>query len=479
MNLKRCLELTNLPRGCAVVLILTLCVASRLVAQAGPSTANVAGLSQSPFLGSVPTGRATGTAIPLTIRDAVERALKYNLGVIESQQGSEATRATRLRSLSNLLPSVSADLQEVDQQTNLRALGLNIPIIPYMVGPFGVTDARASLHQTVFSWSALKNYQSASESLKASQLSYKSARDLVVLATGNAYLTVIASAAQVESLGAQVKTAQALYQKVTDQKKAGVVAGIDELRAQVELQTVEQRLIAQENQLAKDKLSLGRVIGLPNGQQFDLADSVPFAPLEGIALDQVLQRAYDARPDFQSAQAQVRAAQLARRAAVAENYPTLSFDANYGDIGPNFAHSHGTFAVAGTLNIPIYLGGRVHADVVQADAALAQRRAELEDLRGRIDDQVRSAFLDLQSASRLVKVAQSNIDLAHRTLTQAQDRFAAGVTDNIEVVQAQESVAAAEQSYIASLYAHNLAKVSLAQAMGIAEESALKYLGGK
>ncbi len=473
------LDATNLPHGCAVTLILMLSAVSSLVAQAGPGAPNVAGVSQSPFLGSVPTGQATATPLPLTIRDAVDRALKYNLGVIESQQGSEATRAVRLRALSNLLPNVSADLQEIGEQENLRALGFNIPIIPYMVGPFGVTDVRASLHQTVFSWAALKNYRSASESLKASQLSYKSARDLVVLATGNAYLTVISSTAQVESLRAQVTTAQALYQKVADQKKAGVVAGIDELRAQVELQTVEQRLIAQENQLAKDKLSLGRVIGLPNGQQFDLADSVPFAPLEGISLEQGLQRAYDSRPDFQSAQAQVRAAQLARRAASAEDYPSLSFDANYGDIGPNFAHSHGTFAVAGTLNIPIYLGGRVHADVVQADAALAQRQAELEDLRGRIDDQVRSAFLDLQSASRLVTVAQSNIDLAHRTLTQAQDRFAAGVTDNIEVVQAQESVAAAEQSYIASLYAHNLAKVSLAQAMGVAEESALKYLGSK
>lgn len=467
-------------RCCGISTILTLLVAGSLRAQISPSLlSNAPGLPQSPFLGSVPTGKATGTTISLSLRDAVERALKYNLGVIESQQSSEASRAVRLRALSNLLPNVSGHLQEADQQINLRALGLNIPTIPYMVGPFATSDGRAYLSQNVFSWAALKNYKAARESLKASEFSYKSARDLVVLAAGNAYLTVISSAAQVDSLRAQVKTAQALYQKAHDQKKAGVIAGIDELRAQVESQTVEQRLIAQENQLAKDKLTLGRVIGLPNGQQFDLADTVPYSPLEGITLEQALGQACDARPDFQSARAQVRAAELARRAAVAENYPTVSLDANYGDIGPNFGRSHGSFAVAGTLNIPIYQGGRVHADIVQANAALTQRRAELEDLRGRIDDQVRSAFLDLESASRLVAVAQSNIDLAHRTLTQAQDRFAAGVTDNIEVVQAQESVASAEQSYIASLYAHNLAKVSLAQAMGIAEQSALKYLGGK
>jgi outer membrane protein TolC len=158
----------------------------------------------------------------------------------------------------------------------------------------------------------------------------------------------------------------------------------------------------------------------------------------------------------------------------------LSADTNYGDIGsPNFGSSHGTFSFAVALNIPIFQGTRVRADKLQTDAALEQRKAELADFEGRIDSEVRTAFFNLRSSSELVTVAQSNIDLAHQTLVQAQDRFQAGVADNLEVVQAQESVAAATQSYIASLYSFNVAKLSLALAVGVAEQSALHYLGVK
>jgi outer membrane protein TolC len=320
--------------------------------------------------------------------------------------------------------------------------------------------------------------KSASESAKASQDTYKSDRDLVVLTTANAYLLVISDAATVDSDRAQVKTDQTIYQNDVDQNKAGVIARIDVLRARVQLQSQQQSLIAAENQLAIDKLTLARVIGLPNGQEFQLTDSVPYAPLAGITLDQALKQAYTTRADYLSAQAQVRAAELARQAAAAENYPSLSNSTNFGDIGsPNFGTSHETFSFAVTLNIPIFQGTRVRADKLQADSALQQRKAELADLAGRIDDQVRTVFFNLQSSSDLVAVAQSNIELANETLTQAQDRFRSGVANNLEVVQAQQSVASANQSYIASVYSFDLAKVSLAQAIGIAEQSALEYLG--
>ena len=132
-----------------------------------------------------------------------------------------------------------------------------------------------------------------------------------------------------------------------------------------------------------------------------------------------------------------------------------------------------------TLNVPIFRGTRVRADTLEADAALRQRQAELADLDGEIDQQVRTAFFNLRSSSDLVTVAQSNIELANQTLVQAQDRFTAGVANNLDVVQAQESVASANQSYIASLFTYNLAKISLAQAMGVAEQSALTFLGAK
>jgi outer membrane protein TolC len=435
-----------------------------------------------PFLGSVPTGQASGATLELSLRDAFDRALKYNLGTVESSQDMRAAHAVRLSALNALLPNISARLSAAVQQVDFKALGFNIHIpgvnIPIIAGPFGVADARAYYSQELFSWSNLKNWKAAADSEAAAQYTYKSDRDLVVYTTGNAYLLVISDLATVDSTRAQVQTAQTLYQNSVDQNRSGVIASIDLLRAHVELQTQQQRLIAAQNQLELDKLTLGRVIGLPNGQEFHLTDSVPYAPLGDISLEQALQQARAARPDYLSAKARVHAAELATRAVAAENYPTLSTDTNFGDIGsPNFGSSHETVDFALTLNIPIFQGTRVRADKLQADAALQQRRAELADLEGKIDDQVRSAFLNLKSSSELVAVAKSNIDLANQTLAQAQDRFRAGVADNLEVVQAQESVASANQSYIASLYSFNLGKIALAQALGVAEQSALQYLG--
>jgi outer membrane protein TolC len=441
--------------------------------------------TQSPFLGSVPNGKATGTMLQLSLREAFERALKYNLGVIESEEDTRAAHAVRLHNLNALLPNLTARVSGSLEQINLRAQGFNISIpgasISPIVGPFGVADARAYLSQEVFNWSDIQGWKSASQSEKASQYTYKNDRDLVVLTAADSYLLVISDVANVDSIRAQVKTAQTLFQQDADRNQHGLVASIDVLRARVELQTEQQRLIAAQNQLAIDKLTLARVIGLPNGQEFLLTDSVPYAPLESITLDEALKQAYSTRPDYLSAKAQVQAAELAGSSAAAENYPSLSAATNYGDIGsPNFGTSHGTFSVTFGMDIPIFQGSRVRADKLQASSALEQRKAELADLGGKIDDQVRTAFYNLKSSSDLVAVAQSNIHLANQTLAQAQDRFTAGVADNLEVVQAQESVASANQSYIASLYSFNVSKVSLAQAVGVAEQSALQYLlGGK
>jgi outer membrane protein TolC len=458
--------------------LLSYLLAAMIAASPRPGRAQ----AQNPFLGSVPSGQATPGTLELSLREAFQRALKFNLGGVESDQNTRAAHAVRLRSLNALLPDLAVRVSGASEQLDLKAQGINLHIpgfsIPTVVGPFSVADARAYFSQELFNWSDIKNWKSASESERASQLTYKSDRDLVVLTTGDAYLLVISDTALVDSTRAQVETAQTLYNNSVDQHQQGVIASIDLLRAHVELQTQQQRLIAAQNQLAIDKLTLARIIGLPNGQEFRLADLVPYAPLDGITLDEALQQAQSARPDYLGAKAQVRAAELTAQAAAAENYPSLSTTTDFGDIGsPNFGSSHETYSFAVTLNVPVFQGSRVRADKLQADAALQQRRAELADLEGRIDDQVRTAFLNLKSSSELITVTKSNIDLATQTLTQARDRFKAGVADNLEVVQAQESVATANQSYIASLYSFNLAKISLAQAMGVAEQSGLRYLG--
>ncbi len=302
------------------------------------------------------------------------------------------------------------------------------------------------------------------------------ARDLVVQATASAYLQIVADASRVEAIRSQVETAQALYDRTNDQQKAGTAAGIDVLRSQVELKQQQQRLLAQKNQFDKDKLALSRVIGLPAGQEFNLSETAPYSPLTSMTQDQALSTALAQRPDYQSNQARVRAAEDSVRAAHGERYPTAGVTADYGDVGPTLNNSHGTFSVVASAKVNLFDGGHINADIIQAKAALKQRQDELADLAGQIDYQVRAAFLDIRTAADQVAVAQDNLDLANQTLTQARDRFAAGVTDNIEVVQAQESVATANDSLISALFAHNLAKINLARALGGAEQGIQKLM---
>jgi outer membrane protein TolC len=438
-------------------------------------------VQQNGFTGSVPETKLSPEPLPISFLDAIDRGLKQNLGLLLSGDNTLAARGAKWKELSNLLPNVVAKGEEDVQQTSLSALGLKIPIagFPRVLGPFNYLDVRAFLDQSVFNWNYIQKERAAAQSLKAAAYSYQDARELVVLITGNAYLEAIAEAARVETAEAQVKTAQTLYDRSVDQQKAGVSPAIDTLRAQVELQSRQQQLIVARNDFAKQKLALSRIIGLALGQEFILTDKAPYDMLVPPTLEESLRRAYAARADYQAALAQARAAELSRRAASAELYPTFDLEGDFGDIGVNPGTSNGTFHVAGTLTVPIFQGGKTHADVLQAEAELRQAKARLEDLRGQIDNDVRTALLDLNAASDQVQVARSTVDLAEQTLTQAQDRFTAGVTDNLEVVQAQESVASAHENYISSLYAHNLAKVELARALGNAEQGVKQYLKGK
>ena len=439
--------------------------------------------SQSPFTGSEPEGNASPEILQLSLQEAIDRGLRNNLGLLLSGDQTTLARGERWKELSNLLPSLSARVQEDVQTQSLTALGFKSNVFPFpvprVIGPFNYFDARASFSQALFNFHDLEKERAASESLKSAQYTYKDARELVVLAVGNAYLMAIATAARIETTDAQVKNAQALYNKAVDQQKAGLNPSIDTLRSQVELQTRQQQLIAARNDYAKQKLSLARVIGLPPGQEFVLTEKAPYQALTAQPLEVYLQRAYASRSDYQAAQAQLRSAELTRRAATAGHYPSLDVNANYGDIGLNPAQSNGTWQVNGGLNIPIFAGGKTHSDVLEADAQLKQARSQLNDLRGRIDYEVRASLLDLSSAAEQVEVARSSVDLAEQTLTQSEDRFTAGVADNLEVVQAQESVAGAHENYIQSLYAHNLAKIELARAIGDAEQGVKRYLKGE
>jgi outer membrane protein TolC len=446
--------------------------------------------TQSPFQGSAPEGNATSEVLQIDFKEAIDRGLRNNLGLLLATDQTEAARGQRWRQLSELLPNIGARIQESVQTESLAQLGFNklAPLFappgstpaafPAVTPAFNYFDMRLALSQEVFNFRSLENERASLQNLKAAQFNYKNARELVVLAVGNAYLQAIAASARVDTAQAQINAAQALFNKASDQQKAGLSPAIDALRAQVELQARQQQLIAARNELDKVTLNVARIIGLPPGQQFVLTDKAPYQALTPLPLENYLQRAYAGRSDYQAALAQVRSAELSRRAASAGRYPTLDLSANAGEVGVTPGQLSGSWQVNGGMNIPIFAGNRVHADILQADAQLKQARAQLGDLRGRIDYEVRSALLDLNAAAQQVEVARSSVDLAEQTLTQSQDRFAAGVADNLEVIQAQEAVAAAHETYIQSLYAHNLSKVELAYAIGEAEQGVKRYLKG-
>jgi outer membrane protein TolC len=435
--------------------------------------------SQSPYLGSVPEGKATSEVLSLSFKDALDRGLRNNLGLLLQGDSVMSARGTRWKELSALLPNVDAMVGETVAQQDLAAFGFRFPGIPNVIGPYNYFQAGVNLSQSVFDWHALQRERGASAGLQAAQFTYKDARELVVLAVGNSYLMTLSAAARVETSQAQLETAEALFKKTADQQNAGVVPAIDAFRSQVEQQARQQQLIVARNSYAKQKLSLARAIGLPSGQEFKLTDDAPYEPLAAMGLDQALQRAYTSRFDYKAAMSQVEAAQHFRRAATAEHFPTLGIDGNYGDLGVALGNSHSVYQLSGTLKIPIFEGGKAHADTLQAEATLRQVQSQADNLRGQIDYEVRAALLDLQSAAEQVEVAKVSVDLANRTLEQARDRFTAGVSDNLEVVQAQETLASANENYISSLYSHNLSKIALARAIGYAEEGVKLYLKSK
>lgn len=440
-----------------------------------PSAEQVIQRPQDNFSGSIPQGKATPEVIELTVEDALDRGLKYNLGLYLSDRVTDQTRAARLRSLAELMPVVNGSFSEEAERLNLKAFGFNFPGFPAAV-KFGLTELQATGTWTPLNLQYFNNLHAASQNVKAAQYTYRDARDTVVLAVGANYLLTIANESRVTASQAELDAAQALYQLAVDQENAGLAPQIDTLRARVQLQTQQSILIQAQNDLEKQRIALARVIGLPVTQKFRLVNRVPYQPLPEEELENAYQRALQTRPDYQAALASLRAAQYTREAAWQQRLPSVGLMANYGVLGFTPSSLAPNWTAAATLNIPIFQGGRVEADIQQAEAVVNQRQAQVDNLRASIEQDIEDALLDIKAAAQQVEVAKIGLDYAQQTLEQSQDRFSAGVTNNVEVIQAQQQLASANEQYIESLYAHNIAKVLLARAIGNAEQAVKQYL---
>jgi outer membrane protein TolC len=367
-------------------------------------------------------------------------------------------------------------VSERRQVINLEAFGFPAP--DPIVGPFNVFDARIGVSQRLVDLAALNTSRAASLDEKVQALGVRSARELVVLVTVNLYLEAVSSSSRIDVARAQLETAEALLRQTSNLKASGIVAGFDVLRAEAQVQRQRQRLIVSDNDFEKAKLRVGRAIGLPPGQPIRLTQTIPFAPLEAVPLERALQDAYARRTDYLAAADRLAAAEARAQAASAERLPSLTLDADYGTIGQQVSRAHPTYTMAATVHVPIFEGGRVKGRTLEAEAEVRQQRAVYDDLRGRIDTEVRSAFLDVNAAAQQVDTARTSVSLATQELAQARDRFADGVSDTIEVTRAQESLARASEDHIDALYQHNVAKAQLARAVGIAEEAVIAFASG-
>lgn len=457
---------------------LTGLTAAALLAVATAATAQEAGSTvPSPFRGSVPQGVATAEPLALTLKASVDRALQFNLGLLLQEEAAEGARGARWRAFSDLLPKVNGTLGARRQVINLEAFGFPAP--DPIVGPFNTVDARIGVSQPVVDLRAYYDAKAATLTARAATAGVKSARELVVLVAVNLYLESVTAASRIDVVKAEQQTADALLTQARDLKTAGLVAGIDVVRADVEVQRLRQRRVAADHAYAKALLHLGRAIGLPPAQALTLTDTIPYAPLAAVPLDQALRDAYANRPDYQGARDRLAAAEASQRAATAELLPSLRFDADYGTIGQTWGTAHPTYVVAATVRVPVFEGGRAQARRIETGAIVRQRRAEADDLHARIDVEVREAVLDVTAAAQELEAADATVALASQALTQARDRFAAGVANNLEVTEAQEALAAAADGRIDVLYRHNLAKAALARAIGTAEQAVTAFLGGQ
>lgn len=434
--------------------------------------------------GALSGSRPSSTPLngPLGLRAAVQQGLDYNLGHVSVSQAVQQARSQRTMARSALLPTLMGDLSASVQQINLAAQGLDFGTsfggfdIPSVVGPFHNIDLRARVSQSVFDLSSLNTYRASRETQRATELSADDARDLVVLAVGGTYLQAQAARARLEAARTQVETANALFVQTGERRRAGLLAQVDVDRSHIQALTQQQRLASVQNDLAKLKINLLRMIGLGATDQYELGEAVAFTPAPVVALDEAIRQARESRADLKAAEAQVRAAERALAAARAERLPTVTVNADYGAIGKDPGSAERTYGVVGRLRMPLWDGGRTGAHVLQAEAVVAQRQAERDDLSGQIEADVRKAFLDVAAAGRQVELARANVEVTQEAMALTRQRFEAGVGDSVEVMQAQEAVATAAYDVINSVFAHNLGKLNLARAMGQASAQYAAFL---
>ncbi len=465
----------------------TLAAQSDLPSSPSPNPSSLA----NPYYGSVTLKPATDEVVRLSLDEAVTRGLTTNLGLKEAEEGETSLRGQELEALQLFLPTITVSGGPAVHEYNLAAFGFG----PGVLGKFSslfpgglptglsfitkadVTTGQVNFEETFFSATYFDGYRAVRAAEKSAYFSKMSARGEVVQQVAGAYLTVIADQAEVDNAKALMDADKVLLDQAHDKHEAGVAPNLDELRARVQFQQQQQTVVAAENKREKAEILLKREIGIAPGQKILLTDPAPYSELAALTAEELRTEAYANRQDYQNLQAQEREARFALGARRAERLPILSFKGNYGVTGVTGVGYHGTLSAIGTLSVPIFKEGTLRGDSDVAKAQLQGVNLQLADAKDRIDQQVRSALLDVQAAQKLVDVARSNVDLASRALSDETDRFNAGLDDTLPLTRAQATLQSAQSNLVESLYQFNLAKLALARSAGVLEQQYKTYLG--
>ena len=472
--------------GCAVALGLATiaCAQAQNPGQNPSSTSN-------PFFGSVTAHTITDEPLKLSLDDAIRRGFENNLGLREAESGEKLFQGEKNIALQEFLPTINLTGGTGVFQHNLVAEGFGPGVLQQFSSLFpnglpaglslitkdDLTQGQLTFNQTLFSGVVIAGWKAAGAAQRSAYFSKMSARGEVVQQVATAYLRAIADASQVDNATALEKSDEVALQHAHDAHAAGTAANLDELRARVQLQSQEQTLIAAQNAEEKDLILMKREIGIDPGQKIVLTDPAPYSDLGDQTPAEVRAVAYKNRQDYQNLQNQVVELRALHSAYKAQRLPSLSFSGNYGVDKVSGSPSHGLFSAIGTLNVPVFREARLRGDIDASAAQLAAVNAQLDDLRGKIDQQVRSALLDADAAKKLVEVAKSNVELATQELSDETDRVNSGVDDNLPLVTAQASLASAQTNYVQTLYQYNVAKLALARSAGIIEQQYRVYLG--
>ena len=435
----------------------------------GPAVGHAQGTNRQ----SVLPGNAPAQVLRLTLDQAVGLALKQNptaqIAILQAAQSEQDKNISR----ADLLPQASAKISDEAQKVNLLAQfggKVALPGFPGTLGPYQIFSAGPSFGMPVFDLTLWRRYQAARDTLNASKANSLSTREQVILLVVSQYIGTLRAVANVEASQSRVSLAQALFDQAADLQKEGVGTGIDTLRANVELQNEKQRLLEAENDRETSLFGLSRLLNLDPRQTIELADSLSFFDTPQPEVEPSMELALAERQEWKSLQAQIKAAENQKKASSESRLPSVRFDGDFVYLGTSSNTTVPTYTYQASVNMPLFTGGRIRAEIVRADLEIKKLEQQKDDLRNQIALDVKTALLNLQSARSEVQVANLGVQLSKEEVDQARDRFKAGVANNIEVIQAQDSLSRANDNQIAALYRFNQARADLARSIGQMEK---------